>query len=564
MKTTELNGVLFAHMVLGAAANLNQNRTIVNDLNVFPIPDGDTGDNMFMTIDSGAHAVADVTGTSQNNDSTDGGDCSIAEISSRIARGMLLGARGNSGVILSRIFSGIARGFADAVTADVKKLGSAFEVGIQEAYKAVSVPVEGTILTVYRDAVTYANSMITDGCTVEGYFDNLMKELRLSLEKTPEFLDVLRDAGVVDSGGAGFVYIAEGMLKVLRGEIAAEGNTNSPSDQSHPIDTSLFNEDSILEFGYCTEFLLQLQNSKTDVKNFDEKPLIDHLNSIGESVVAFREGSIIKVHIHTMHPGDVLNYCQQFGEFLTLKVENMTLQHNNTTVENRYEAPRSKRHKAYGIVAVATGKGIVDTFTALGVDSVVDGGQSMNPSTDDFIRAFEDINADTILVFPNNGNVILTAKQAAALYDKADIRVIPCKTVGEGYVAISMLDTSSGDTDAIVSMTEEVVADVVCGSVSRANRNTVMNGISVQSGDYIGFSDDVVYSDSASRRHALLELAESLNAGKYDILMLICGKEATDDEARGIYDELNSKYRSTEIIMIDGGQPIFDYMLVLE
>lgn len=551
MITTVLNGAMFAAMVRGGAANLNRSRAEVNDLNVFPIPDGDTGDNMFMTIDSGAGAVTDDEG-------------SIEEISSVIAKGMLLGARGNSGVILSRIFAGIARGFAGAFTADANKLGEAFESGVREAYNAVSVPVEGTILTVYRDAVTYANSRLDRDSTIDSYFDDLLNELRLSLERTPELLEVLRNAGVVDSGGAGFVYIAEGMKKALCGETAGSDDQYGPSGSDERTDLSLFGENSVLEFGYCTEFLLRLQNSKINVAEFDEKTLIDHLNSIGESVVAFREGSIIKVHVHTMTPGDILNYCQQYGEFLTLKIENMTLQHNGSTVQNRYNAPRSKPHKPYGITAVANGKGIVDTFLSLGVDEVVDGGQSMNPSAEDFIRAFDRINADTILVFPNNGNVILTAKQAAALYEKAEIRVIPSRTVGEGYAAISLLDTSSGDTDAIVSEAEDAISGVVTGSVSRANRDTEMNGISVHSGDYIGFADDVIYSDSTSRREAVTGLADKLKAGKYDILMLICGADADEDEARALYDELVSRYRRTEIIMIDGGQPVFDYMLVLE
>lgn len=553
--TMSVSGTLLADMIRGGAANLYKNRAVVNDLNVFPIPDGDTGDNMYMTIGAGADALEK------------DGNASLREVSDKAAKGMLLGARGNSGVILSRIFAGIARGFAEkdgAELSDVEKLGHALSCGVTEAYGAVPSAVEGTILTVCREGVAYANSRLGAGTSLEDYFEDLTAELRASLERTPDLLDVLRQAGVVDSGGAGFVYIAEGMKDVIDGKFSVDGNENGTAASSKTADISLFSEDSVLEFGYCTEFLLRLQNSKVDLSSFDENVIRDGLSAMGDSLVFFRDGSVVKVHVHTTSPGDILNFCQKFGEFLTLKIENMTLQHHGSVVENRYEAKRIPPHKPYGTVAVATGKGIIDTFLSLGVDQVVNGGQSMNPSAEDFIRAFGKINADVILVYPDNGNVIMTARQAGALYDKAEIRVIPTRTVGEGYAALSMLDTSSGDTDAIAAEAEDVISGVVCGSVSRANRDTEMNGIRIHSGNYIGFSDDVVYSDSPDRAEATLTLADRLGAGQFDILMLICGTDADADEAQRIYSELEGKYRRTEIIMIDGGQPVFDYMIVLE
>ena len=553
MDTRTVSGALFADMIRGGTANLSENRAVVNDLNVFPIPDGDTGDNMYMTMDSGARAL-------EKNESG-----SLCEVSGKAAKGMLLGARGNSGVILSRIFAGIARGFAESenrVCTDVEKIGYAFSCGVTDAYGAVPSAVEGTILTVYREAVTYANSRLCADTSLENYFDDLIEELRASLERTPELLDVLRHAGVVDSGGAGFVYIAEGMRNAIDGKLSVAEDV--PGVSAKTADISLFTEDSVLEFGYCTEFLLRLQNSKVDLSVFDENVIRDGLSAMGDSLVFFRDGSVVKVHVHTTSPGDILNFCQKFGEFLTLKIENMTLQHHGSVVENRYEAKRSAPRKPYGTVAVANGKGIIDTFISLGVDQVVNGGQSMNPSAEDFIRAFGKINADVILVYPDNSNVIMTARQAGALYDKAEIRVIPTRTVGEGYAAISMLDTSSGDTDAIAAEAEEIISGVVCGSVSRANRDTEMNGIRIHSGNYIGFSDGVVYSDSPDRAEAVLTLADRLNAGQFDILMLICGTDADADEAQRIYSALEGKYRRTEIIMIDGDQPVFDYMIVLE
>lgn len=551
--SSTINGVLFAEMIKAGARNLSENKQIVNELNVFPIPDGDTGDNMSMTIDSGFSAINGASG-----------DESIESVSSSAAKGMLLGARGNSGVILSRIFAGISKGLSGVDEADVSSLGAALSSGVDEAYGAVSVPVEGTILTVYKDAVEYANSHISEGISLEEYFDLFTDELKRSLDRTPSLLAVLREAGVVDSGGAGFVYIAEGMKNALNGSYADDYHHTDAATTAKKVDISSFNADSELKYGYCTEFLLQLLNSKTDTKNFDIDGLTAYLNAVGDSVVAFIEGTIVKVHVHTLAPGDVLNHCQQYGEFLTLKIENMTLQHNETIIRNRFEAPVKKPHKKYAIVSVASGEGIKNTFLSLGADCVVDGSQSMNPSASDFVKAFETLDAETILVFPNNGNIVLTAKQASELYKDADVRVIPSKTIGEGYSAISMLDTSSGDTEQIIADAIDAISGVVTGAVSKAVRDTEKDGVSVKAGDYIGFVGETIYTDSAKRRDAALELTSSLDAGSYDVVLLICGAEVPSEEGEALYKELSEKYKRTEFIMIDGGQPIFDYIIILE
>lgn len=546
MSTAVLNGTLFAKMIKNGAANLYSNRTVVNDLNVFPIPDGDTGDNMYMTIDAG---VIDVEA-----------DTSLEGVALAAAKGMLLGARGNSGVILSRIFAGIAAGFKGVSEADPAVMSKAFSEGVSEAYRAVATPVEGTILTVYKDAVNYAAQKVDGESTVDSYFADFTCELRRSLDRTPDLLDVLKEAGVVDSGGAGFVYIAEGMKDAIGG-IELEGGSMS---SVKAVDISGFTSDSVMEFGYCTEFLLRLQSSKVDVEGFDVNAFTDSLAMLGDSIVAFKDDSIVKVHIHSMTPGKVLEFCQSYGEFLTMKIENMMLQHNEATVENRFSAASAKPHKEYGIVAVAAGAGMKELFTSLGADEVVDGGQSMNPSSADFLEAFEKINADTILVYPNNGNIILTAQQAAKLYNNADVRVIPSKTVGEGYASLSMLDVASGDTEAILAEACEIMSEVTTGIVSKASRDAEMNGVSVSAGDYIGFDGDVIHVDSPSAKEAVITLSEKLEAAKRDVLILICGSGANSNEAQEICTELEEKYRRTEVIMIDGGQPIHDYILVLE
>lgn len=550
MATQRINGALFAEMIRGGAANLAPNRQIVNDLNVFPIPDGDTGDNMYMTIDAGASELRP------------DGVADLGEVAAQAAKGMLLGARGNSGVILSRIFAGISHGLNGVAEADLPTFARAFAQGVEEAYRAVSVPVEGTILTVYKDAVRYAAEHVTPETTAEQFFDDFNRELHCSLERTPELLDVLKQAGVVDSGGAGFIYIAEGMRSALDGP-AAYASAAFPAQKAGP-DLDLFTEDSVLRFGYCTEFLLRLQRSKVDLERFDVKELSDWLNAVGESVVCFRDGSIVKVHVHTTTPGEILNHMQKYGEFLTLKIENMTLQHSEARVQNNYVPPQRKPHKAYGIVTVAAGDGMRETFYNLGCDAVVNGGQSMNPAAEDFLRAFEEINADTILVFPNNGNVILTARQAAELWQKADVRIVPTKTVGEGYVAVSMLDTGSGDADTIVSELEHVIEGVVTGHVSRANRQAQMDGVEIRPGDFIGFAGDTVYVDAPDRADTAAGLAQALRAGDYDILLLVAGEAVPQEEAAALKDRLQQLCPRTEVISLRGGQPVYDYILILE
>lgn len=549
MKTRKMDGALFADMIRGGAASLSANRQVVNDLNVFPIPDGDTGDNMFMTIDSGVAALGS------------GKDTSLSHTASTAAQGMLLGARGNSGVILSRIFAGISHGLEGTDTADVVLLGKAFESGIDEAYRAVSVPVEGTILTVYKDAVHYAGSKIKRDSTLESYFDNFLKELRRSLQRTPELLDVLRQAGVVDSGGAGFIYIAEGMQNALKGE---KFSLHAETPAAKQVDLSAFDENSVLTFGYCTEFLLRLQRAKIDIGQFDLETFKAYLERVGDSVVVFQEGTIVKVHIHTMKPGEVLSYCQQFGEFLTTKIENMTLQHNGLSLQHQYAPPMAKPHKPYGIVSVAAGHGIKEVFSALGCDAVVDGGQSMNPSAEDLLCAFRKINADNILVYPNNSNIILTAQQAASLYQDARVYIIPSKTIGEGYAAISMLDTDKADVNEIIKEQKEIIAGVVTGVVSRSVRDTEQNGLSIHKDDYIGFSGDEIYHTAGDKNTVLIALAETLHLANYDIALVICGENVTVEESETVYDRFRRQYPHTEIIMIDGQQPIYDYILTLE
>lgn len=546
--TSRLDGVLFLKMVKNGAANLEFNKNTVNDLNVFPVPDGDTGDNMSMTINAAAKTVKEVG--------------NLEKVAEEVAKETLFGARGNSGVILSRIFAGISNDLKKE-EASVIEFNYAMQSGVTEAYGAVSSPVEGTILTVLKDSVSFANARINTEMSFEEYFEDLVEEMKNSIQRTPELLPSLKEAGVVDSGGVGLLYIFEGMKDAILGKVLSF-QSQEKTEKSTEEDFSLFTENSELEFGYCTELLLRLQNKKIDISSFELEELLEFLNSIGDSVVAFKDGSIVKIHAHTKTPGKIFDYCQKFGEFLKVKVENMNIQHSAATIQNNFNNFKSKPHKKYGIVTVANGDGIVKTFKELGCDKVIFGGQSMNPSTKDFLDAFSEINADTIFVFPNNKNIIMAAKQAAENYQGAEIRIIETKTIGEGYAAVSMFDSSLKNPDEITESLEETIKNVVTGQVSRASRNTEIDGIQVKDGDYIGFSGKEILTDNENREETLKELAKKLSVEKFDIAILIFGEDVGKETAEEMKKFFTEGYPRTEFYLIDGEQPIYDYILILE
>ena len=541
-----LDGILFARMINSGAANLKAHAKEINDLNVFPIPDGDTGDNMLMTMMGGVH---------HDTSSCD----SLCEMADRVSSGMLLSARGNSGVILSQFFEGIKNGFTGLQTADTKEIGEAFRQGVKQAYSSVMTPTEGTILTVVREATEYACEQNTE--TPEKFLNAFIDEAKRSLARTPELLPVLKKAGVVDSGAAGLIYIVDGMMRAVIGEDIAD--FSDVSEKTQELDLDAFNEDSVLEFGYCTELLVRLQNAKTDIANFDVKVITNYLQTVGDSIVTVRNGSIVKLHVHTMKPQKVLEFCQQYGEFLKVKIENMSLQHNNTVAEEKETYP-TKERKKYGVVAVACGEGLKNTFRERGADVIVDGGQSMNPSAEDFIEAFDEVNADVIFVFPNNGNIILTAEQAAHLYDKSDVRVIESTTIGAGYASLAMLDTSSGDTDAIVEDLRMAMDGVITAEISHCVRDATIDGKEIHTGDYIGFVGKALLSVNSCRLDTVLETVEKADLGSRDICIVICGHDATEEEAAQIEEHIHSKYIGKEVYIINGGQDVYDYILIIE
>lgn len=551
-----LDGKLFARMFKGGAAFLRSKADKVNELNVFPVPDGDTGDNMSMTMEGGVNAV-------DRSDKAE--DKSLGEVSEQVAHGMLLGARGNSGVILSQLFAGMAKVFDGCDTADVNTVGEALKLGVKQAYSAVVTPTEGTILTVAREAVDYACSKIDGDSTIESFFDDMSFEMNNSLNRTPELLSVLREAGVIDSGGAGLLYIMEGFNKVLGGlkpeEIGDGADHRAPTPGTN-VDFSAFTEDDELVYGYCTELLVRLQNKKTNPETFDTVIITDYLRTVGDSIVCFKQGSIVKIHVHTFKPDEVLAFCRQFGEFLLVKIENMSVQHNET-LPDEGKAKKKKRGK-FGIVTVASGEGISNLFKELGADVVIKGGQTMNPSAEDFLNAFDEVNADCIFVLPNNGNIILSAKQAANIYEKSAVYVVESHSLGDGYAALSAVNYEPGDPEEIVSILEEAMKNVVTCMITVAVRDTTLNSVEVHTGDHIGFVGKTMLASEADCVSACKASLSQMELDDKFALTVFAGAGAKEEDNETIENFIHENYPDVEVYFVDGGQEIYDYIFIAE
>ncbi|MBQ4137243.1 MAG: DAK2 domain-containing protein [Clostridia bacterium] len=555
-----IGGKKLKDMIIGGANLLKANAEEVNRLNVFPVPDGDTGDNMRMTVEGGISTVA----------ATDTDD--IGEVMNTASRGMLLGARGNSGVILSQFFAGIAKGLTGKKEADAKVLAQAFELGVKQAYSSVMTPTEGTILTVAREGVEYASARVDENKSVNAFFEDLLTEMRASLDRTPDILPVLREAGVVDSGGAGLLYIIEGLARALNGEVIS---SDSVKVESAPVQSSVLNSDfgadSEMKYGYCTEFLLQLRSAKTNIDEFDIDELKEFLQGIGDSIVAFKTDSIVKVHVHTFSPDKVLAYCLVFGDFLTVKIENMSVQHTELEESKPEEKAEEKapvileNTKKYGVVAVSNGEGISSLFKELGCDEIVEGGQTQNPSTHDFLDAFDKIPAENIFVFPNNSNILMAARQAALLYTRSKIHVIPSKNIGSGYAALASLDFFAETPDKVVTGAVEAMKRVTSGYIAPSIRDAKINGVLIYKGDTIGIIEKEIVISEKDRTNAAVKLASRLleQPDKF-MLTVFCGKDASDDDREALETGIREKCPDAEIYFNDGGQEIYPFIFVAE
>ena len=553
-----LNGEQFKELVINGAKNLRANYEEVDSLNVFPVPDGDTGTNMCRTIEGGIASVKDLD------------EKNLGELGKKLSKGMLLGARGNSGVILSQIFRGICRGFDGKESVDALGLVQAYKMGVTQAYGAVVTPVEGTILTVFREATEAAAKVIKKTSTINEFFEAHLKQAVKTLKNTKELLPVLKEANVIDSGGAGYTYIVKGMVKFLDGEkIEAELSTVEETNESSssPADFNAFTADDVLQFGYCTEFILRLQNSKVNVDEFDVQTIIDVLNGDdikGDSIVALKDGDVIKVHVHSKDPGIVLHKMRAYGEFLTTKIENMALQHNETMSEEEHET-KKREHKKYAIVAVASGEGIKKQFEAFGVDVVVSGNQTMNPSTEDFIRAFKQIDADNIIVFPNNKNIVMAAKQAATLYKGSHVVVAQSVSIPQCYSALTMLDFSSDDLELIMGTFNEAMRNVVSGEITTAIRSTKVHGVFIHKNDHMAIIDGRIVYSSIYKNRIVYELLKRIpDMDDRQVLTIIYGKDVSEDEKKKNMDLVKAKYPYLEVGAIDGGQEVYKYLLAVE
>ena len=548
MSRQTIDGKCYAKMLQGGVAYLSEHKEEINDLNVFPVPDGDTGTNMTMTLEGGLSEIK-----AEQPDS-------IGNLSGMFSHGVLLGARGNSGVILSQLFAGINEVLSKHECVSAKVLSEAYECGVKKAYAAVQNPTEGTILTVLRESSEYAAEQINEETTVEEFFSLLIEKAKTSLMRTKDILPVLAEADVVDSGAAGFLYMIMGMHAVLSGKLDASAYNASTGTAASNVDISLFTRDSKLEFGYCTEFLLRLTTDKVDPDSFDINKILADLEELrGESIVAYKEGDIVKVHVHTFTPGAVLSAAQRYGEFLTLKIENMSLGHSGAAAK-----PKIRVSKKYSTIAVATGEGMCALFTELGADMIVKGGQTANPSTEEFIEAFESCDSEHIIVLPNNKNVFLAAEQAAKIYDKAKVHIIPTASICEGYGALSVITPGISDVDMLVENINRAIKGIVGGEITCAVRDVTLGGKKVNKGDYIAISEKEIKAVAETPEEAVVGLLSAIDMDEYEIVTLFVGKGVTDEKRVELTELLEDEYPDCEIVVYEGGQDVYDYLVAVE
>lgn len=538
-----LNGLDFRAMVNSGAANLENYQNEINALNVFPVPDGDTGTNMSMTFSNGAKEA--------NNCLSD----SIGDIAKALSRGLLMGARGNSGVITSQIFRGLAQAIEgkDEITAE--ELAEAFENGTRVAYKAIMKPIEGTILTVIRESTWYAHHDFKENprINIEEYFYNLKRYMDESLERTPELLPVLKEAGVVDSGGAGLCRIVEGFILFLEGNPV---KANPVTVELNRTAQSVFENE---EFGYCTEFILRL--AEKHAKGFDEIRLKNKLAELGESLVVVKDEDLIKVHVHTLHPGDALNLAQRYGEFIKLKIENMQEQHSELIKEEA--KPKKKEKKEIGIIAVGSGKGIQKLLGDLGVDEIISGGQTMNPSTQDFMERIEELdNCEKIFIFPNNSNIMLAAKQAKDMFKDKKIEVVNCKSIQGCINALALFDKKLSFEENL-EVFNDACANLKEIDVTYAIKDSTFDGANVKEGDFMAMANKSIISSGTDLVNTVTEAIEKIIDEDSGIVTLITGEDAKEEDNEDIikYVEDNT---DLEVEVIKGDMPVYYYLIGIE
>ena len=549
METIRIDGSVIRTLLSGSVCGLRARMEEINDLNVFPVPDGDTGTNMTKTLEGGLARLAE-QGT-------------LGEQMSAFAKGCVLGARGNSGVILSQYMAGVSSAVADRESVSAYELAQALNAGVHRAYAAVANPVEGTILTVFRESSAHAAQSASEDITAQQLLETLIESAKVALAKTKEMLPVLAQADVVDSGGAGYLAMLVGMYDALTGKVTDLGSYESVQSAKPAVNYDLFGTDSVLEWGYCTETLVRLQRAKGDPEAFDVDAFKAALEAKDcNSIVALRDSDVLKVHAHTMTPADVLTLCQQFGEFLEVKIENMSLQHSEKTVA---QEKKKKVHKRYGVIAVASGEGMHALFTELGADIIIDGGQTANPSAEDFVDAIGQLDCDHVLLLPNNGNILLTAQQAATLCREIDVRVVPTKSFPQGYSALAVFNSELEDADEQVEYMTEAKNAVVSGEITFAIRDTVIGDVAVKKGEAIGILDGKLVCSLADEQDAMCAmLAEIEDIEDREILSLFVGADVTEDERVAMTEAIEQAYEDLTVEVFVGGQQVYRYLVAVE
>ncbi|MFT8458588.1 MAG: DAK2 domain-containing protein [Liquorilactobacillus ghanensis] len=567
MKAKKITAAEFRKMVAVSSERLNKNADFINSLNVFPVPDGDTGTNMSLSFASGANYVAESTADD------------VGSLAATLAKGLLMGARGNSGVILSQIFRGFYKSTEKKAELTPTDLAAALSSGVESAYKAVMKPTEGTILTVARQAAKAANqtSNQTDVSTVMSAAYEAAKD---ALAHTPEQLPVLKEVGVVDSGGQGLTFVYEGFAAVLAGKAVAEPvakhqpnmvemdeMVNAAHHQS--VQSQLNTED--IRYGYCTEIMLRLGAGRLVDKKFDYDAFRQHLSEIGDSLLVVADEQVVKVHVHTEHPGQVLSYGQHFGSLIKVKVDNMRLQHetileHDRQTDNESSAPTkpavSETINGYGIIAIASGVGLGKLFKSLGATLILNGGQTMNPSTEDIVEAIKQTQAKKVLILPNNKNIFLAANQAAQVAD-VDVAVVPSKTVAQGMTSLLSFDSQASLKDNQERMTAELDS-VVSGQITTAVRDTAIDGQNIKKGDFMAIVDGKIVLTNAVRKTAAISMLKRMLSADSEIVTIIYGADGNQEEAQEIAAAAQHLDSDLEIEVHFGGQPVYPYLISVE
>lgn len=552
MVLKEIDSKQFRDMVRVATHRMGKNAEFVNSLNVFPVPDGDTGTNMNLTIESGAKAVAE-------NPST-----SVGDLTESLAKGMLMGARGNSGVITSQLFRGVYKATQGMKTLNAQELANAFSNGVATAYKAVMKPVEGTILTVARVAATEGASKASETEDVEEVMKAIVEGAKKALKTTPDLLPVLKQVGVVDSGGQGLLFIYEGFLEGLLGENFADQYQPDETEMDEMINamhhqsvqSQLATQD--ITNGYCTEIMVDLTPDVPNKKPFELEKFREHLSNLGDSLLAVSDGEVAKVHVHTEHPGDVFQYGSQFGQLGKIKIDNMRIQHE-TIVDNDEQKQEAVD---FAVIAVASGNGIRKLFESEGVNRIISGGQTMNPSTADIVDAIKKSGAKQAIILPNNGNIVMAAKQAAEVSD-IPVGIVPTKTISQGLTAMLSFDPNASVDENVEAMTEDLDT-VVSGEVTQANRDTVIDEIEIHKNDYLGIVDGSIRVDNPNLISATVEMIEKMLDEDSEIVTLMYGRDSNKSQAEQVVEKLEASHDDLEFEIHDGGQPVYNFLVSVE